>query len=211
MVQAQLREIFYDGYGDNSSPDTESEPEARNDLHAYRDPRGGSYPPSRELQNEPHEATMDAICDMIKGEVLSPAVRRRTDSFNWSSSTSDLPQELVESTPASQEGFIRSLGVVRKGIKRDKEVPDEVYGGESTEETSPSQLTTTIDHDVPAGLMSPFHLGWKKDRIWTPLTGWINVGGSSSELNKGAPPDTCSGGGGYAEYRCRWKGGRKWE
>jgi hypothetical protein len=35
--------------------------------------------------------------------------------------------------------------------------------------------------------MSQFHLGWKKDRIWTPLTGWINVGGSSSELNKGAP------------------------
>ena len=63
--------------------------------------------------------------------------------------------------------------MVGKGIKRNERVPDEVYGDESTEETSPSQLITTIDH--------------VDERIWTPLTGWVNVGGSSSEMNKGAP------------------------
>jgi hypothetical protein len=102
---------------------------------------------------------------------------------------SDIPQEIVESIPASQEGSSRSLRVVRQRIKHDEEVLDKVYGDTSTEETSQSQLTTTISHGVPAGPVNPFHIGWEKDKIWTPMTGWINVGGSSSSEPTPPPPN----------------------
>jgi hypothetical protein len=74
----------------------------------------------------------------MQDKVLSPASRRRTDLFDWSSSASDIPQEIVKGIPASQENFVRSLGAARRRIKHDEEVPDKVYGDTSTEETSPT-------------------------------------------------------------------------
>jgi hypothetical protein len=35
--------------------------------------------------------------------------------------------------------------------------------------------------------MNPFHIGWEKNKIWTPMTGWISVGRSSS--SEPTPPN----------------------
>jgi hypothetical protein len=160
----------------SESSEEEMEINIHEDLHAF-------------WKRDRREHDGLAMCDTMQDEVLSPASRRRTDLFDWSSSASDIPQEIVEGIPASQEDFVRSLGATRRRIKHDEEVPDEVYGDTSTEETSPSQPTMTTGRDVPAGPVNPFHIGWEKNKIWTPMTGWINVGGSSSSEPTSPPPN----------------------
>ena len=130
-----------------------------------------------------------AMYDTMQDEVLSPASCRRTDIFDWGSSASGITQEIVEGIPASQENFVSGPGVTRRRIRRDEEVLDKVYEDMSMERTSPSQPTTTTGHDVPVGPVNPFHIGWEKDKIWTPMTGWINVGGSSSSEPTPPPPN----------------------
>jgi hypothetical protein len=131
-----------------------------------------------------------AMYDTMQDEVLSPASCRRTDLFDWGSSASGITQEIVEGILASQENFVSGPGVTRRRIRQDEEVPDKVYEDMSTERTSPSQPTTTTGHDIPAGPVNPFHIGWEKNTIWTPMTGWISIrGSSSSELTPPPPND----------------------
>ena len=56
------------------------------------------------------------------------------------------------------------------------------------ERTSPSQPITTVAHGVPEGSINPFHIGWEKNKIWTPITGWISVGRPHSSGPASQPP-----------------------
>jgi hypothetical protein len=141
----------------------------------------------RDQKEKEHDGL--AMYDTMQDEVLSLASLRRTDLFDWGSSAPGITKEIVEGILASQENFVSSPWAPWIRIKQDEEVPDEVYEDTSIERTSPSQPTRTTGHDVLAGLVNPFHIGWEKNKIWTPMTGWISVGRSSSSEPTPPPPN----------------------
>jgi hypothetical protein len=108
-------------------------------------------------------------------DVLSPASHRQTDLFDWGSPTSGVVLDIIVGTPTPQTNSISGPGATRRRVNRDGEVPDGAYEYTNAERTSPSQPITTAAHGVPEGLINPFHIGWEKNKIWTPITGWIGV------------------------------------
>ena len=129
-----------------------------------------------------------AMCDTLQDDILSPASHRQTDLFDWGSPTSGVVRDIVADTQTPQMSFVSGPGTTRRRIDRDREVPDEAYEYANAERTSPSQPITAVAHGVPEGSINPFHIGWEKNKIWTPITGWISVGRPHSSGPSSQPP-----------------------